>query len=382
MYPGIITFLLTLIFLCACFSNLKPSLKKSILLAFAFRILLSIIFTDINHYDSQSYREIGQMALRRQPIYASYAYSRHPYLPFPLYFEAMSLLPEVYGIPQLLVLKFFFSLFDVGILVLVWKISGKDRQENAFLYAINPVSIAFAAIHGQFDTIPLFFLLLSLMLLIKNLKISAYFALACGILFKPWPVLFLPAYWKYRKSAWITLTLILPLICILIYSVIYREPFATVIRPLLSYRGSYGMWGLGVIIGKFLPPQTVNMTVIKILTNVSIIALIYFIFRFKNSNVISDIFLSILFIFVFFPSGGNAIWILPFIFIIRPQYWQIFIGAYGLYHAFGFFAANFPEAEIFLSASKILAFLIWLGHIYMLGKFVRLKGVESVKIVL
>ena len=49
--------------------------------------------------------------------------------------------------------------FDLGILYLIYLLSNKNVQKT-FIYAINPVTLLITTLHGQFDVIPVFFILI------------------------------------------------------------------------------------------------------------------------------------------------------------------------------------------------------------------------------
>jgi hypothetical protein len=62
----------------------------------------------------------------------------------------------------------------------------------AWLYALHPVSVLIGAAHGQFDAIPLAFLLGAVLLARRGRRDASALSLACGIATKSFPVLALP----------------------------------------------------------------------------------------------------------------------------------------------------------------------------------------------
>jgi len=62
----------------------------------------------------------------------------------------------------------------------------------AWLYAVHPVSLLISGVHGQFDAIPLGFLLLAVLLAERGRATASALALGAGIATKSFPVLALP----------------------------------------------------------------------------------------------------------------------------------------------------------------------------------------------
>ena len=91
-------------------------------------------------------------------------YLRVPYFPgIHLFLWIGGLLILHTPLPVALSFKLFPCLFDAGIAVLLMDFgrSVRDAQRRAWLYALAPVPLIITAIHGQWDSIVLFFLLLA-----------------------------------------------------------------------------------------------------------------------------------------------------------------------------------------------------------------------------
>jgi hypothetical protein len=69
---------------------------------------------------------------------------------------------------------------------------GAAAPVAAWLYAVHPVSVLVGGAHGQFDAIPLAFLLLAVLLAERGRRDASALALAAGIATKSFPVLALP----------------------------------------------------------------------------------------------------------------------------------------------------------------------------------------------
>jgi hypothetical protein len=83
---------------------------------------------------------------------------------------------------------------DLGLVALLGRAaaSGLASPLAAWLYALHPVSLLVTGAHGQFDAIPLFFLLLAVLLAERGRPSASALALGAGIAAKSFPVLALP----------------------------------------------------------------------------------------------------------------------------------------------------------------------------------------------
>lgn len=114
---------------------------------------------------------------------------------------------------------------DLAIIALLWKWTGK-------IYVLGPVALLITVIHGQFDSIPIFFCLLSVYWFQKKPDASAL-ALAAGICFKSFPVLLLPAMLLRTQHKLRYCALALIPVCLILIPFI--SPF--LIRELFNYQG-------------------------------------------------------------------------------------------------------------------------------------------------
>ena len=83
---------------------------------------------------------------------------------------------------------------DLAIVALLVQASarGLGSPFAPWLYAVHPVSLLIGAAHGQFDAIPLAFLLAAVLFAERGRRDASALALACGIATKSFPVLALP----------------------------------------------------------------------------------------------------------------------------------------------------------------------------------------------
>jgi hypothetical protein len=119
----------------------------------------------------------------------------YPYPPPWAAFEAGALWLERSGIGSFAVnVKLPAVAADLAIVALLGRAAslGLAPAVAPWLYALHPVSVLVTSAHGQFDAIPLAFLLLSVLLAERGRQAASALALGAGIATKSFPVLALP----------------------------------------------------------------------------------------------------------------------------------------------------------------------------------------------
>jgi hypothetical protein len=217
-------------------------------------------------WDADSYKIVADLVGAGKDVYANT--DRHPYLPFHMYIFAASDWLSKHAVIG------FFSWVripniaaDLGITALIYRGSlrlGRSASAAfwlAFLWAVNPISILTSVIHGQFDSVPLFFTLLAWYLLRmwqQNRYGAALGGLSMGlaVLDKSWPVLFVPVLLLVAprmrdKVAYLVATAAVPLFFVGLYYVLYSPSIDTLETRVLDYNAVAGRWGYPLLFDKW-----------------------------------------------------------------------------------------------------------------------------------
>ena len=206
-------------------------------------------------------------------------------------------------------------IFDLGNLYFIFLLSKKNLK-TAFLYAINPVTILVTTLHGQFDVIPIFFVLLSIYLLGLKKEILSMFVYSLSIMIKTWPVLFIFLFLKKLKNKWlILLVIIFPIISIFIYSILFKSSLINIIKTIANYHGLWGIWGMWSLFGKW------RLRWQKLSTLIFLACFFVCSFFDKKRNIVKNI-LNLLFLFFIFTPNFSIqyfAWIIPFLIIVKPK---------------------------------------------------------------
>lgn len=206
-------------------------------------------------FDMDSYRLVGDLVRAGEDVYSRP--DRYPYLPFQMYWMAAAgWLGDAGVVPFLLVAKFPQLVADAAIACVVAAWPGwtaAQRLRGGLVYALNPMTPITAAIHGQFDSVPTFFLLLAVFSLRHEPagdRRAALAGLAVGfaVLSKTWPVFTVPLLlWhagNWRERAVFLGAAGAPAVVSLgVYWVVFAETPYHVVDTIKGYSGVPGAWG-------------------------------------------------------------------------------------------------------------------------------------------
>lgn len=309
----------------------KLDVKWILITALLARFLVILIFPESKSEDLVSVVESGAISLGKNSIYPTL------YFPFMPYLGILALKSKTF-IDPLIFLKALFSFFDVLVVYLIFLISG--NKSITLLYALNPVTILNAGIHGQFDTIPLFFLLLGIYLFQKKKEFSSVLSLSFAIFTKTWPFLFVPPLFrKSKKKFYYVFLCLFPLISVIIYLKTHNISFVKILTPIKDYRGLFGFWGISEIVNLLFP--RLDGSIIQIFRRVFLIVFLIYSLIFSYKKILEGSIKQILFFFVFTVTFGVQwlTWLTPFIFFSKSKYIKIYI----VISTFYLISAYFPN---------------------------------------
>ena len=332
-------------------------MKKIFLIALVIRLICLYLFRNVTNYDLDSYLQIGELTLKGINIYPDVANLHYPYMPFFLYLEAIA-----YWLGQsktiiIMIIKFITVIFDLGILYLVYLLSKKNLK-TIFLYAINPVTILITTLHGQFDVIPVFFILLAIYLLKLKRELLGIFSFSFAVLTKTWPILFIIPILRRIKNKKLTILItFFPILFTVLYIWFFKSSILDIGKTLVSYQGLWGIWGPWALLGK---QQILFQKLTTIIYLISFFGYSWFI---KEKDLKKNI-LSLLFFFFVFTTNFSIqyfVWIVPFLYLIKPKkyLWLIILISLYLFSFYCLWLFNFNLTNI----QNILGLTLWLSFI-------------------
>ena len=358
------------------------------------RLVCLYLFRNVTNYDLQSYLQVGELTLKGINIYPNIANLHHPYLPFFLFVEAMAVWLGGKKIIIIIIIKFINIIFDLGILYLVYLLSKKNLM-TAFLYAINPVTILITTLHGQFDVMPVFFILLAIYLLNKKQELLSVLSFSFAVLTKTWPILFvIPILRKVRvchprengdperpdsrlpfdgtqgkrgNDMWYLLIILItlfPILFTILYCIFFKASLIDIVKTLINYQGLWGIWGPWSLLGK------TRIFIQKLSTLIFLTCFFSYSWFNKEKDLIKN-FLSLFFFFFVFTTNFSIqyfVWITPFLIIVKPKYYLPLIILISIY-LFSFyyiwlFCPNCKATPYWLIVSQtFIGFVLWLSFI-------------------
>ena len=106
---------------------------------------------------------------------------------------------------QLFFFKIWYLVFDLGAAYLLWHMFRDDKKKASIVlifWLLNPIIIYNAYLHGQFDIVPLFFIVLALYLAKQERPAWAVISIGIAASFKYFPLFFLPPAVLILSKSW------------------------------------------------------------------------------------------------------------------------------------------------------------------------------------
>jgi hypothetical protein len=176
----------------------SKSLRRSLLAATAIAIVLRAAFSLVQIgavYDINSYAVIGGAVRHGVNVYSSVGAGHYNYPPVEMWWSALAstLFPGGPTDQFATLVKIPFWLADAAIVpTLAWLAPAGRQRQAAWLYALNPIAITVACLHGQFDALVVLPLLLAVGCLRKDQLARSALLFGVATAVKTWPLLVLP----------------------------------------------------------------------------------------------------------------------------------------------------------------------------------------------
>ncbi|MEX1255978.1 MAG: hypothetical protein WEE64_16740 [Dehalococcoidia bacterium] len=208
-------------------------------------------------FDTASFEITADLVLDGKDVYAET--TRHPYLPFHMYWFALSAkLDDWFGVDFSSSMRWPNILADLGILALIYVGSiklGRSLSEAfwlGFLWAVHPISVFTSVLHGQFDSVAAFLALLAWYILRFTPgwrgALLGGMALGFAVLDKTWPALFIPCFfmipagWRHR-TLYLGAIAVVPAFFFLLYDLSFGTSVNLVRDRVFEYESILGRYG-------------------------------------------------------------------------------------------------------------------------------------------
>ncbi len=365
--------LLILFFIFVSIQGTALSVKKSVVLGFILRIFFVGISIGIINYDLQSYQIIGAVTRDGIPIYPELALFRYPYVPFFLYLQTLATFVKPYDI---IFIKLVIVLFDTAIIYLLHLLTKK--KQVPLLYAINPISIFISSIHGQFDAIPLFFLITAIYAFQKNRIVWSGLLYSLAVALKTWPIFFIFLFIKSlslkNRFLFLALTISVPLLAVCIYSGIFKTPLNMIITTIRTYQPVFGVYGVGLVLKNVFGRE--DLYFVGIAEKLFLLSLFGLSFFTRKKTLPEELLFLLLFLLSFTPVFGIQwfMWVVPFILIVNPRGTVALLGIASLFLLVTYAGWGRFEDSLAIHLAGIAA---WIASIYVFIRYTSPISVSS-----
>lgn len=230
--------------------------------AFLVRLVPALILPNGASYEMQVFREAADIFWRGESIYLVRV--AHPYLPLIIYWHVLaSWLAENVGLYFVFWVKSINLIVDSLIALTIFL--GLSRyqtseiaRKTAWLYVFNPITILVAAYQGQFDALPLFFVVLAWFFYEQSRVTDQHFMGASwfagmAILSKTWPFILAPILFLRLTNWWqrirVTVLVALPvLLSILLFEMLFPGSWQAMLRRAMRAGAISGWWGYSAVL--------------------------------------------------------------------------------------------------------------------------------------
>jgi len=155
--------------------------------------------------------------------------------------------------------------YVIYLLISSFKGNAEKAQKASFIFFLCPFVVFLSSVWGMFDSIPIFFTLLSLLLVLLDRTRWSAVSLGLGIYFKVLPIIYLPIqlfFTSQKKGlrealAYLLISLAVPFLLTLIPLAYFRWPVSQTAITVLSQTAKTGeglsYWNLGSLLNNVLP---------------------------------------------------------------------------------------------------------------------------------
>ncbi|MHB1501876.1 MAG: glycosyltransferase 87 family protein [Candidatus Dormibacteria bacterium] len=316
-----------------------------VLISAALHVLV-LLHTGGASFDIRSFAIQAATVLHHQNVYAVTA--RYPYPPVWLFVAALCRLVASWGQFSFVdVVRIPACLGDMGTIVVLAYFGAARYQQRwkalslPLCYALNPLPLLISAGHGQFDSLPILFMLMAVLLLEKHAGTAALL-LGVAVALKGWPVLFAP-YLVFRapRSQWLAssaLILAPAVVATGIYTV-WVGWSGKVVAEVLGYQGVAGFGWMA------LASPGGGRNVAGVLLEVTIVAFVLFVST-RSALVMEPALVAAVVFMGFYAAGYDIsvqylLWVLPFL-IVTDVGWSLIYSFVATAAAIVFYTVRFP----------------------------------------
>ncbi len=299
-----------------------PAIGWAILAATAIRLIPALLLPRGARYEMSVFQQAGELTLAHESVYL--AQVAHPYLPLQIYvFAAAAWLTDNVALAFPFWAKLPSIAAEAAMTGMIYLGVRRLRTPNlaltaSWLYAFNPIVILVAAYQGQYDAIPMLFMVISWYtfdfhrtrrggILLSSL------ALGLSVLAKTFPLMLLPILLLRMKGLrqWLVAILAVvavPLLAALFYEWLFPHSLYPMAQRVVRTGAIPGWWGYSAPLNAFVElterGSDLYLLAVQVGRYLAPVAALAVIFWSRRSATLASLVLTILTFFTFMPNLG------------------------------------------------------------------------------
>lgn len=230
--------------IAAGWSRNRVPVAVSVVIAAALRVYFAIVAVSYTPHDTGVYfREVGVFVLHGQDPLMHMPYRSWNFL---------ELMPYVYALVVKSGIAWHYGVKIAPIaadVVLVWivsRLAGSEGRTRALQYAVNPVSLLIASLHGQIEPVALALALGGVLVLRTGRPVLAGLLLGAAVAAKTWPVIILIAVLPLHRRADMARILagsaVIPVLCLASGVIFLGTRVTRALALVVSYTSNVRNW--------------------------------------------------------------------------------------------------------------------------------------------
>jgi len=257
---------------------------------------------------------------------------------YPPVVQLLFMIPVMMNGDSLVVMKVFFSLFDLGVLFLVIALLKHFGRNPCFslIYGWSPLVLYEFANRGHYDAIPIFFTLLGLLLYVKRSRMVAFGVIALAALTKFFSGFLVPILWRPFKARYLMIFAGIMIVFYVPYFIWDQAGVGGVFQGLMTYNEewSYNASVFKVIylsLKSFMPGWADTYIPAKVIVGILYLIVLGFL-SLRGSRddleVVRKCFWAIAILFIINPVADPwyYCWVMPFLCLFRYRSWYLLSG--------------------------------------------------------
>ncbi|MGR3304319.1 MAG: glycosyltransferase 87 family protein [Candidatus Scalindua sp.] len=291
---------------------------------------------------------------------------------------------------SILVMKTIFVLFDMGVIFLIISLLKHFKKDPCLclLYGWSPLVLREIAHFGHYDSVVVFFVLLSLQLFINNRKGWVGVSLALATLIKFFPVVMLPILWRGLKGRDVLFYCLILIGAFIPFVIMGHTGLNNLFQGFLTYNRywSYNSSIFALVyafIKKLSPILAVSIVPAKMAVGCIYAGIVYFLVKNKKKgelDIVYKCFVAISTLFILSPVGDPwyFCWVMPFLCIFPFRSW-ILLSALLVLSCLNFrFDIVLADSRFFNISANVVVLSIFAGIIYFLLRGQKKRNLEII----